>query len=174
MKNGMDLPRVFFAEASPEMLEPDNLKKLQVLGFVLYKEMENGCWAVVSHAPDGNGHAVIRRKGRNHRMDLLAWVQHNGPVPDGERVYLVCGNRGCVNPDHMQLKTLTEIRQLCKGRPEGDLDIISTPLTSEQEDLICRLIRYGASKRTITLTFKITRTTFDRLRLESLGLASES
>ncbi len=168
----MDLPKVIFAEASPELMEPDNLKRVMAMGLVLYKVRENGCQIIVSHSPNGgDGHVYIYRKGKKHVLCHIAWTQQLGPIPDDNRVYQTCGSRLCINPDHLTLKTPAEIQGAGKkDRLPENVEVISEPLTPRDEDLIRRLWNFGASKRSILLSFGISRYVFDRLRRESLGL----
>lgn len=59
-----------------------------------------GCWVREGGTPKGNG---SRRIGRvlSH---VIAYKLAVGPVPDGYLVFRNCGDRMCVNPDHLYLK----------------------------------------------------------------------
>lgn len=66
-----------------------------------------GCWEWLgSKAPNGytrfwwNG-----RKGLAHRFAYETFI---GPIPEGLEIDHKCRNRGCVNPDHLDLVTRSE------------------------------------------------------------------
>lgn len=55
------------------------------------------CW-IWTASPSGK--PKFRHEGRYVRPGKLAWVDENGPVPDGMYVQRLCRNRRCVRPDH--------------------------------------------------------------------------
>lgn len=171
----MELPKVIFMEATPALMEPHTLEKVRAAGVILYRKETNDCHTVVSHLPDGAGYAQIQRQGRSYKLHLISWCCATGPLPDGNKVLQTCGNRACINPEHLISGTVTEMRQEArKGKmPEGEV-LTPAPLTPEDKNLIRRLIHYGASRRTISLSFGISRTAVNQLRQEGLGLATES
>jgi hypothetical protein len=85
--------------------------------------------------------------GRGHRRPahVVAWEAINGPVPDGGVVHHGCENKGCVNPDHLELKTRPDHTSLHNAR-----------LTPEQVAEIRRLSR-TMSQRKIAALFGIGR-----------------
>lgn len=38
----------------------------------------------------------------------FAYEERNGPIPDGFHLHHACGERSCVNPDHLELLTASE------------------------------------------------------------------
>lgn len=68
------------------------------------------CWAWSGeHTPKGYGRFVFggraRRREYAHRV---SWTLARGPIPDGMVIDHVCRNRGCCNPDHMEVVTSRE------------------------------------------------------------------
>jgi hypothetical protein len=67
----------------------------------------NGCllWtAATTH----NGYGVFQVGGRALRAHRHAWESEHGPIPDGHVVHQACGNRLCVNVEHLELMDLHE------------------------------------------------------------------
>ena len=71
------------------------------------QDPDSGCWLwrgqisnsgygrIMMSGPEG------RRMESAHRASYLTFV---GPIPEGGLVHQTCGNRLCVNPEHLQLQ----------------------------------------------------------------------
>jgi hypothetical protein len=77
-----------------------------------YTVQPNGCWQWTAHlSPKGYPRFRVGRKiVRAHRF---AYETHRGPIPDDKVIDHLCRNRGCVNPDHMEVTTNRE--NCCRG-----------------------------------------------------------
>jgi len=54
------------------------------------------------------GYGNVYYRGRTLKAHRVAWIEANGPVPDGLVVDHVCRNRACVNVAHLRLLTREE------------------------------------------------------------------
>jgi hypothetical protein len=54
----------------------------------------------------GYGRFALRQGTKQFYVHRLAWTYERGEIPEGLTIDHLCRNRGCVNPDHMELVTL--------------------------------------------------------------------
>lgn len=68
------------------------------------------CWEWTAYKLQGYGRFGVG-SGSDHRIVYAhrwAWESVSGPIPDGLTVDHLCRNRGCQNPDHMEVVTGAE------------------------------------------------------------------
>jgi HNH endonuclease len=71
---------------------------------------ETGCWVwQKSLTPTGYPRVCVNN-GPNRRAHRVYFEMHKGPVPSGCEVHHTCGNRLCVNPEHLEALTGQEHR----------------------------------------------------------------
>ena len=91
-----------------------------------------------------NGYGRTRANGRTYMVHRFFWERTHGPVPNGLVLDHLCGNRACVNPEHLEV--VTKGVNTRRGR--------QTKLTPEQVRVIRKIVgelasSYGVSIRTI-------------------------
>lgn len=87
-----------------------------------------------------------------------AWIDANGPIPDGLSVLHKCDVRACVNPDHLFLGTQSDnVRDMyAKGRGQ-------TKLSPEQVVAIRSAVATGRGQRAVAATFGVTQSMVSKI-----------
>jgi hypothetical protein len=75
------------------------------MGFV--EKQQSGCWFRYSRARN-SGYTTIQVDGQSLGAHRFAYAAFNGDIPEGMEVDHKCHDRGCVNPEHLELVTRQE------------------------------------------------------------------
>jgi hypothetical protein len=70
-------------------------------------DSSTGCWVWLRSA-SLNGYGQVWHEGRLQRAHRVFYQLYVGPIPDGLQIDHRCGNRCCVNPDHLEAVTAWE------------------------------------------------------------------
>jgi hypothetical protein len=68
-------------------------------------DQQTGCHIWTGTIRKDSGYGQATQDGKSVRAHVLAWEQVRGPVPAGLQLDHVCGNRACVNADHLEPRT---------------------------------------------------------------------
>lgn len=71
------------------------------------EEDESGCWLWQGHV-GVNGYGERGSGGRRFYVHRLSYELFKGEIPAGMLVHHLCEVRRCVNPDHLELRTITD------------------------------------------------------------------
>lgn len=70
-------------------------------------EKTSTCWVWMAHRNE-DGYGRFRNGPRCAMAHIFAWVEANGPVPNGFELDHLCRNRACVRPEHLEPVTHAE------------------------------------------------------------------
>jgi len=71
------------------------------------EKRDDGCWNWTGRLSE-RGYPYFQIDNKRRRAHRWLWEQINGPVPEGYELDHLCRNRGCVNPDHLEVVTHAE------------------------------------------------------------------
>lgn len=82
------------------------------------------CWEWAGRGSN-DGYGELKFQGKKQSVHRVVWQLVHGPIPvgtDGKSMEVdhLCRNPACFNPDHLQLITSTENKQLIKIRRDED------------------------------------------------------
>jgi len=84
------------------------------------KITREGCWeTTASRIHSGYGMIWSNAAGRQVLAHRLAWEVWRGPIGEGLEIDHLCRNRGCFNPDHLQVVTPLRNKQLRHERAQS-------------------------------------------------------
>lgn len=103
-RNGDPLVRV-------QLPHPENLMSRLIV-------MDSGCVEFTGYT-DENGYGIVSRGGGGTGAHRAMWELMIGPVPPAHEVHHKCENTACVNPGHLEIKSVQDHRALHgnDGRP---------------------------------------------------------
>lgn len=82
-------------------------ERLSMLRFWSKVDKSGECWNWTAYR-NRDGYGRFYLNGSYVNAHRLAWVMHNGSIPDGLTVDHVCRNRACVKLSHLRLLTRGE------------------------------------------------------------------
>ena len=73
-------------------------------------ESQSDCWiwAGTQNGPPKKRYGVIRDNYKQKKAHRVSYELHKGEIPDGLVVRHLCDNKLCVNPNHLELGTVSD------------------------------------------------------------------
>lgn len=118
------------------------------------KDPETGCWVWQGSLSSGYGKCRDPEAGTVGWAHRVYYKRHKGPIPPGKQVHHLCGNRACVNPDHLTVMS---------ARVHGRL-AANAKLTLKQVREIRRRRQAGETGRALAAEFGVTEGTICHIR----------
>lgn len=129
-----------------------------------FKVSSDGCWNwIMCRHPSGYGmyassHGASALEQYAHRA---VWTEINGPIGAGLTIDHLCRNRGCVNPEHMELVSLAE-------------NVRRSPRTKLTENAVKEIRESHRSGSELAAQFGVTRQAIWRVRHQLCWRISDS
>jgi hypothetical protein len=117
-----------------------------------------GCFICTSHKLSKVGYPEIWRNKKKYIMSRFIYEQCFGPIAEGLVVRHKCDNRGCINPEHLELGTQADNMQdmVIRGRNAMGEKCGASKLTEENIKEIRLLLSKGMKVREVSAKFNVT------------------
>jgi Bacterial RNA polymerase, alpha chain C terminal domain len=106
-----------------------------------------GCWLSAKLRNSKEGTPYILKKGKKTYPQTVLWQKANPGItpPAGTRIKETCGNKGCLNPEHLKPLTHSEII-LARGKHKSGSANGRALLTEEQVAIIKNSLQYSNTR----------------------------
>jgi hypothetical protein len=79
----------------------ENCEKQAILRRLSWTINDNGCW-IPNREPIATGFVRLTVNGKKKRVHHLSYEMFKGPLEENQRVIQTCGDRRCMNPEHLE------------------------------------------------------------------------
>lgn len=105
--------------------------------------IDRGCWICVSHKPRESDGVIQIRRGRQMAMSRYIYELRKGEVREGFNVLHTCGEKRCINPDHLEQRPFQHNQEYPEGE-QREIAQIAHEISVEEAHR-----RFGAARATI-------------------------
>jgi len=133
---------------------------------IKYKINNNNCWICISHKTGTHGYPRARRNGVVEKLHRYICKLEIGRIPEDKLVLHKCGNKKCINPEHLKIGTHKENGQdaiRLNERACGE-EIGSSKLTKKEVIKIKKLIKKGETLTKIAEEFGVSQSNISLIK----------
>ena len=122
------------------------------------------CW-LWGGATNPSGYGTTTYGGKTMGAHRVAWIVHNGPIPDGKFICHHCDVKRCINPSHLYAGTHRDNMDdaVERNRMASGIDQGSATLTDDEVAEIRSLAAKGIPQRQLSHDFEVSQSTINRL-----------
>jgi hypothetical protein len=127
---------------------PRKLRRHPLPVLIRYEiDRETGCWEWRGQRTRGYGRCKVSDgTGRTVQAHRVFYEHHVGAIPEGHDIHHRCGNRGCVNPEHLEPLTRA---QNTRRKPNAHLLLTWDEADEIREAMDALCAEYGVRPRTL-------------------------
>lgn len=127
---------------------------------------ENGCYICTSHKPKVDGRYYdIKRDGKNMLLHRYIFETYHGPILEGMIIRHKCDNVLCINPDHLELGTLSDnVQDALERERFSTADKHYLSITGEQITKVNSMLAKGYTQMAIAKELGIAQGTVSHIK----------
>lgn len=142
----------------------ETIKKMSKV--LRFEKMENGCWIVISHKPNGRGYVSIYRDGKTIRAHRYMYEKYIGIIPRGMFICHKCDSPMCVNPQHLfvgshtdNMADMVQKGRAARGESQGNATLKARDILKIRD-----LLKRNVAGKQVAKIFRVTETAISYIK----------